>query len=1170
MNNSKVRIYDLSKELNLENKDILVVCDQLDIAVKSHSSTISEEDAQRIRTAAKKHSGSSNGQVSSPKAPLPPQPGKRPKMAPIKKSPPKPQQILAVRSRQNETDEENGTSLGQPQETDTPRSAPPAKPSRPLPPSRPQATAGEGAPKSALKMPPQRSSTSETPAVPPLQPPSISASNASGSNASASSISAPSISAPSISAPSVLTADEAKSVLIEESSPEAQKNGQSSPSSETIALPPSEERKTAPVPESSVLSPDATAAPPTPVAPPERPLAQKPKPTQGQPTAQSVAQTAAQTAVPKAIVPPRRPQPSDSSSASPKEGVKEAPQKPAMPKAIAKDAKDAKEKEVRSPGVASPVKDKPTIVKNKPTIAKERLSPTRENKPVKGQGNNRPSPGRSDGDEWKAPSDRKPAAPQVMELRRPRPVRPPDPLPSSKDADSLLVPDEAAVDLIDVPVEELEKPRLRRPMEASKVARKKSRIEEEEDEKEAARKASKLAPKGKRRTYILDEDEDDLDDLEAQQNAASAAAMTISLARPAKPKNAQTAVKPGPTPAAAKRRSSGGSSRENRQRRDRQVVETRQRPEIISLDSNMSLQDLADMLVIPETEIIKTLFMKGIVSSITQTLDMATIQMIAEENGVLVEHTVQESKAKKTMQVLDLGDMENLHRRPPVVTVMGHVDHGKTSLLDSIRKTRVAQGEAGGITQHIGAYHVDVEHNGKMQQVVFLDTPGHEAFTAMRARGAKVTDLAILVVAADDGVRPQTIEAISHAKAAQVPLIVAINKIDKEDAQPERVKQELTEYGLIAEDWGGDTIMVPVSAIKGENLDTLLEMILLVSEVEELSANPDRLAKGSVIEAHLDKSRGPVATLLVQNGTLRVGDILVTGSVFGKVRAMINDRGKRVDSAGPSIPVEVLGLSDVPAAGDEFEVFSDEKEARSVASDRADTQRLSRLQQAMASRRVSLNSLSAKAQEGELKELNLILKADVQGSVEAILGALEQITQKEVQLRVLLAAPGEVTETDVDLAAASGAVILGFNTTLASGSKRAADESGVDVREYEIIYKLLEDVQGAMEGLLEPELVEEHLGQVEVRAIFPVGRSSVAGCYIQSGKATRNCHIRVHRGKEIVHTGTLNSLRRMKEDVKEVNSGYECGIGADHFNDWQEGDIIETFRLVTKRRTLTL
>ena len=346
-------------------------------------------------------------------------------------------------------------------------------------------------------------------------------------------------------------------------------------------------------------------------------------------------------------------------------------------------------------------------------------------------------------------------------------------------------------------------------------------------------------------------------------------------------------------------------------------------------------------------------------------------------------------------------------------------------------------------------------------------------------------------------------------------------------------------------------------------------MILLVSEVEELSANPDRLAKGSVIEAHLDKARGPVATLLVQNGTLRVGDVLVAGSVFGKVRAMINDRGERVGAAGPSIPVEVLGLSDVPAAGDEFEAFADEKEARSVASDRADTQRVSRLQQAMSSRRVSLNSISAQAQEGDLKELNLILKADVQGSVEAILGALEQISQREVQLRVLLAAPGEVTETDVDLAAASGAVILGFNTTLASGSKRAADEAGVDVREYDIIYKLLEDVQGAMEGLLEPELVEEPLGWVEVRAVFPVGRNAVAGCYIQSGKATRNCHVRVHRQKEVIYTGTLDSLRRMKEDVKEVNSGYECGIGLDHFNAWQEGDLLETFRMVTKRRTLS-
>jgi translation initiation factor IF-2 len=415
---------------------------------------------------------------------------------------------------------------------------------------------------------------------------------------------------------------------------------------------------------------------------------------------------------------------------------------------------------------------------------------------------------------------------------------------------------------------------------------------------------------------------------------------------------------------------------------------------------------------------------------------------------------------------------------------MGHVDHGKTTLLDSIRKTKVAQGEAGGITQHIGAYHVDIEHDGKKQQIVFLDTPGHEAFTAMRARGARVTDIAILVVAADDGVRPQTIEAISHAQAAGVPIIVAINKIDKEGAQPDRVKQELTQYGLTPEEWGGETIMVPVSAIKGENLDTLLEMIVLVAEVEELSANPDRSAKGTVIEAHLDKAKGPVATLLLQNGTLRVGDILVAGAALGKVRAMVDDRARRVEAATPSFAVEVLGLNDVPAAGDEFDVFQNEKEARAIAGGRADKQRLSRLMQG----RATLTTLSAQAQEGELKELNLILKADVQGSLEAIVGALKQLPQNEVQIRLLLAAPGEVTETDIDLAAASNAVIIGFNTTLASGARQAADEAGVDVREYNIIYKLLEDIQAALEGLLEPELVEEPLGQVEVRAVFPLAR----------------------------------------------------------------------------------
>jgi translation initiation factor IF-2 len=588
------------------------------------------------------------------------------------------------------------------------------------------------------------------------------------------------------------------------------------------------------------------------------------------------------------------------------------------------------------------------------------------------------------------------------------------------------------------------------------------------------------------------------------------------------------------------------------------------------LTGGLTVHELAEKIMVPETELIKSLFFKGIAANINQTLDIATAKMVAEEFEVLVETSEVESEAKKVTEMLDLEDLESLQRRPPVVTIMGHVDHGKTSLLDAIRKTKVAQGEAGGITQHIGAYHVDVEHAGQAHQIVFLDTPGHEAFTAMRARGTRVTDIAILVVAADDGVRPQTIEAISHAKAAEVPLIVAINKIDKETAQPDRVKQELTEYGLVAEEWGGDTIMVPVSAITGENLETLLEMIVLVAEVEDLQANPDRRARGTVIEANLDKARGPVATLLVQNGTLRVGDSLVAGAVLGKVRAMLDDRLQRVEAATPSFAVEVLGLNDVPAAGDEFEVYPDEKTARSVADKRLSEQRMSRLQQAMASRRVTLNTISAQAQEGDLKDLNLLLKADVQGSIEAILAALQQLPQDEVQIRVLLAAPGEISETDVDLAAASGAVIVGFNTTLAPGARQSADRLGVDVRDYDVIYNLLDDIQGAMEGLLEPEMVEETLGQVEVRAVFPVRKGAVAGCYVLSGKVTRNCNLRVVRDGQVVYTGKLDSLKRMKEDAKDVASGFECGIGIDNFNDWREGDIIDAFRMITKRRTLTM
>jgi translation initiation factor IF-2 len=710
---------------------------------------------------------------------------------------------------------------------------------------------------------------------------------------------------------------------------------------------------------------------------------------------------------------------------------------------------------------------------------------------------------------------------------------------------------------------ELKRPPLRKPVNKAKGWSK------EEEEIETAK--AKVPAKGKRvKTVVIDEDDED-DDLDGNDSSTETI-VSLSIARPAKQKiGSGGGVRPPAVPAQRKKPVMKGDQQakernsNNKRGEQKNAVE---KPESITLMGSITVRDLAEMLLVPETEIVKQLFFKGIAISVTQILDVGTATMVAEEMDVIVLTGVEQAAATKVTEMLDLADFDLLQRRPPVVTIMGHVDHGKTTLLDAIRSTKVAMGEAGGITQHIGAYHVDMEHEGVTQQVVFLDTPGHEAFTAMRARGARVTDIAILVVAADDGVRPQTIEAIRHAQAAEVPIIVAINKIDKPGANAARVKQELIAFNLQAEDLGGDTIMVEVSALKGENLDTLLEMILLVADVEDLQANPDRTARGTVIEAHLDKAKGPVATLLVQNGTLRVGETLVAGHVFGKVRAMVDDRLARVEAAGPSFAVEVLGLSDVPQAGDEFEVFI-EKEARALADVRSAERRQSRLQQMMASRRVTLNSLSAKAQEGELKELNLILKADVQGSVEAILGSLRQLPQNEVQVRVLLSAAGEITETDVDLAAASGAVIIGFNTTLASGARAASDEAGVDVREYNIIYALLSDIQDAMEGLLDPEQVEEPLGQVEVRAVFQAGRGNIAGCYVLSGKALRNCSIRVQRKGQVVYDGTLDSLKRIKDDVREVNAGFECGIRLDKFNGWEQGDIIETFQMVSKRRTLS-
>ena len=1064
---NKVRIYELSKELNLDNRDILDVCEQLNIPAKSHSSTISADEAKQIRSAAATRSP--NAAASRSAAPSStPKPRKSKPQPPIKK--PK-QQILEIRrQRPTAVPEPKRPDISQPQDNRVPDSPKPDAPA-----ARDNALGNGGTPTPATVAPPPRP-------IPPQRAvkPAAVGSAAVGSNVA---------------------------------------------SAEDVA-------STKPVAEKPVAP--QLAEPPTP------PIAQKP--------------TALKPEKQESVEPP------EPDVVRPKEAAPPAPApQPPAPTLIGPPTKVAgREEAERDTKREAPTSSVSRPILKKPSQLRQRSQGTDNG------GNEQVVIMKRGGDRDKSAGTEAPVKREKpkIELRK-KPVRPAE---TTQDSSEAKTTDEAGIALPNEDVLELKRPERPAPPKTAKRGR---RRDDDEEERKDTGKVAKTT-KNKRRSQVqLDEDIDLDEALDGSQNGDSAmASVRMSLARPPKPKSNKPPAKTAAVAAPKKKSSSSSDSRSNR--RDRREQPTKERPEIITLNGDITVAELADRLVVPETDIIKTLFLKGIMATVNQMLDVPTATMVAEEFEVLIDTEAKDAEAKKTTEMLSEADMEHLQRRPPVVTIMGHVDHGKTTLLDSIRKTKVAQGEAGGITQHIGAYHVDVDHEDETKQVVFLDTPGHEAFTAMRARGARVTDVAILVVAADDGVRPQTIEAISHAKAAEVPIVVAINKMDKEQAQPDRVKQELMEHNLVPEEWGGDTIMVPVSAISGDNLDTLLEMILLVTEVEDLYANPDRPAKGTIIEANLDKAKGPVATLLVQNGILRVGDVLVAGHVFGKVRAMVDDRGDRVKEATPSFAVEVLGLSDVPAAGDEFDVYRDEKEARATADRRADEQRQSRLQQAMASRRVSLNTLSSQAQEGDLKELNIVLKADVQGSVEAILASLQQLPQKEVQVRVLLAAPGEITETDVDLAAASNAVILGFNTTFASGARRAADDAGVDVRDYTIIYKLLEDVQGAMEGLLEPELVEEPLGQVEVRAVFPVGRGAVAGCYVQSGKILRNCRMRVRRKGDVIHEGNLDSLKRMRDDVKEVASGFECGIGSDDFKNWQEGDIIEAFRLVTKRRTLTV
>jgi len=1098
----KVRIYELSRDLGLENKDVLDAAEKLGVAAKSHSSSISDDEAARIRQLLEK-----GGNGSAAAAPAPAKTIVTLKKAAVAPAAPAPVKPVPAK----------------------PAAAAPAAPGKPAPPSpvKPAAAA-------------------------PVKPAVVS----------------PPISRPAAGA----------------SSPPAR------PSAPTPARPaaaaPAPSRPTPPV----VGKPAAPSRPPAPQAsrPPAPQASRPPSPQPSRPAAPAPARPSAKPPVVIASKParPAAPAPSRKPDLPSRPGGAPAPGRPQL---------------VGKPLSAQGGGNRPAPPASRPALSQRPPSPQRPGAPAPSRpaqtGRPNPTPlelvgkpirrdsssGSNAPGRPAAPSRpgmptgmRKPVAPgQLMQLQKPsgRTPAPPPRRPGDRAETPTATSPATPPDLVRPTAAPPAAPR-RPGFRAGPVGPAgRPRRPDWDDSAKLEALRSRSPQRQRPKVHIIGENDDALTaETSGYAGEQEAVVLQASLARPAKPRAAAASPAGRPTVAVRKRK-----KETTRQRQRRRAMELRaareakaQRPEMLIVpEGNLTVQELAEKLGVESSEIIKSLFFKGIIATVTQSLDLSTIEAVAEEFGVPVLEDDVEEAAAKTVEMIEASDLQHLIRRPPVVTVMGHVDHGKTSLLDAIRKTRVAAGEAGGITQHIGAYQVEIDHAGEARKITFLDTPGHEAFTAMRARGTKVTDIAVLVVAADDGVRPQTLEAISHARAAKVPIVVAINKIDKEGASPDRVKQELSAQELVAEDWGGSTVMVPVSAIKGENIDKLLEMVLLVSEVEDLQANPDRLARGTVIEAHLDKAKGPVATLLIQNGTLRTGDVVAAGPVLGKVRAMVDDTGKRVKAAGPSYAVEALGFSEVPTAGDEFEVYPDEKTARSVVGDRANEARATRLAQQMASRRVSLASMSGQASEGELKELNLILKADVQGSVEAILGSLEQLPQGEVQVRVLLSAPGEITETDVDLAAASGAVIVGFNTSMAPGAKRAADATGVDVRDYDVIYKLLEDIQLAMEGLLEPELVEEALGEAEVRAVFTIGKSAVAGCYVTSGKLQRNCKVRVWRGKEKVHEGDLDSLRRNKDDVKEVATGFECGCACDRFSSWQEGDRIEAFKLVTQRRTLS-
>ena len=601
--------------------------------------------------------------------------------------------------------------------------------------------------------------------------------------------------------------------------------------------------------------------------------------------------------------------------------------------------------------------------------------------------------------------------------------------------------------------------------------------------------------------------------------------------------------------------SMASSAKKRQEERDKlqklQLEVAKKAPVRVSIPDEISVGELASRMKKTGAEVVRQLIKMGVMASLSDVIDYDTAALVAMELGCKVEKEVVVTIEESLID--DSEDKEeDLVSRAPVVVVMGHVDHGKTSLLDRIRKANVVAGEAGGITQHIGAYRVMIND----KPITFIDTPGHEAFTSMRARGAMVTDIAVLIIAADDGIMPQTVESISHAKAAGIPIIVAINKMDVPGANPERIKQQLTEYDLVPEEWGGDTIVCPISAKTGEGIDNLLEMIVLTAEMSELKANPNRAAKGTVIEARLDKGRGPIMTVLVQNGTLKQGDIIIAGTAVGRVRVMVNDKGERVQEAGPSVPVEISGMGEVPNAGDTFNAVADERMARELAEQRKEEQKNA----SGAVKKVSLEDLFAQIKEGELKELNIIVKADVQGSAEAVKSSLEKLSNEEVRVKVIHSGVGAISESDIMLAATSGAIVVGFNVRPDNAARENATRSNVDIRMYRVIYDCINEIEAAMKGMLAPKFREAIIGHAEVRETYKVSKvGTVCGCYVQDGKIQRGCSVRVLRDNIVIHEGSLASLRRFKDDVREVNTNYECGMQIEKFNDVKVGDIIEAF-----------